>query len=53
MFNQESHTIVFVKDITFGVLYEQICAKDKFNGMIYNTCQQRMGLPLGNIIKSC
>ena len=53
MFNFEQHTIVFIKDITFGVLYEQICAKDKLNHIVYNTCQQKMGLPLSNIIKSC
>ena len=51
MFDFEMHTIVFIKDITFGVLYEQICAKDKLNHMIYDICQKRMdSLTLLNLV---
>ena len=33
-FNDEEHTILFIKDITFGVLYEQIKATEHLNYMI-------------------
>lgn len=37
LFNDELSTITYFKDITFGVLYEQIKAQQQLQNMITNT----------------
>ena len=44
--NDEPQTLTFFKDITFGVLYEQIKAQDQLKGMLDNTLQNKIGNPL-------
>ena len=35
--NDEVHTFTFLKDITFGILYEQIKAQEELRNMVNNT----------------
>ena len=53
LFNDEVSTITYFKDITFGVLYEQIKAKQQLQNMITNTLQEKIGEPLYSVIKHC
>ena len=45
--------ITFFKDITFGVLYEQIKAQQELKNMVNNTLYQKIGVPLQTIIRNC
>lgn len=49
----ELHSITFFKDITFGVLYEQIKAQQQLKNIINNTLYQKIGVPLQSVIRSC
>ena len=51
--NDEPQTLTFFKDITFGVLYEQIKAQDQLKGMLDNTLQNKIGNPLQSVVKTC
>ena len=42
----ELHFLTFIKDITFGVLYEQIKAQEELKSMVNNTLYQKIGVPL-------
>lgn len=48
-FNEEPVTITFFKDITFGVLYEQIKAQDELQSVITNNLDKKIGLKLKKI----
>ena len=41
------------KDITFGVLYEQVKAKEQLQNMIDNTMYQKIGVPLKLVVETC
>jgi hypothetical protein len=51
--NDEEYTLTYFKDITFGVLYEQIKAKEDLRNMINATLQQNISIPLQACVKSC
>lgn len=53
LFNEEISTITYFKDITFGVLYEQVKAQQSLQTSIVSALQQKMGIPLKNIIRNC
>ena len=44
--SNKPHVLTFLKDVTFGVLYEQIKAQDNLKRMVNNTLQQKIGWPL-------
>ena len=44
--NDEEYILTYFKDITFGVLYEQIKAKEELKNMIHSTLQQKIAIPL-------
>ena len=48
-FNEEAVTITFFKDITFGVLYEQIKAQDELQSVITNNLDKKIGNKLKKI----
>lgn len=41
------------KDITFGVLYEQIKAKEQLQNMIDETMYKKIGVPLKMVVETC
>jgi hypothetical protein len=43
---------VFLKDVSFGVLYEQVKASEKLQNLINQTLNQRIGVPLEALVKS-
>jgi len=45
--------LTFLKDVTFGVLYEQIKAQDQLKKMVNNTLKQKIGWPLQTIVRIC
>ena len=45
--------MTFFKDVTFGVLYEQIKAKEQLKNVINSTLQQNIGRPLKAVISTC
>ena len=53
MINGNEFTLTFLKDITFGVLYEQIKAQDHLKRMINKTLQQKIQMPLQTIASTC
>lgn len=42
MINGKQFTLTFLKDITFGVLYEQIKAQDHLKKMVNKTLSQKI-----------
>jgi hypothetical protein len=52
LFNDEISTITYFKDITFGVLYEQIKLQNQLQTMMSSTLQSKMGNPLGTIVRT-
>jgi hypothetical protein len=44
---------VFFKDVTFGVLYEQIKANQKLQTMISDTLSYKLSEPLDTLLSSC
>ena len=48
-FNEEPVTITFFKDITFGILYEQMMAQDDLQKIITNNLDQKIGSKLKKI----
>lgn len=53
MLNGIEYTLTFLKDVTFGVLYEQIKAQDQLKRMINKTLQQKIQMPLQTIARTC
>ena len=53
MINGQMFTVTFFKDITFGVLFEQIKAKEHLKKMINMTLKQKIQMPLWTIINAC
>jgi hypothetical protein len=53
IFNEEISMITFFKDITFGVLYEQVKAQQQLQNAISSAIQSKMGKPLNNIVNHC
>ena len=53
IFNEEISTITYFKDITFGVLYEQVKAQQSLQNAISTALQSKMGVPLKNIVRNC
>ena len=45
--------MTFARDIRFGVLYEQLKAKENLKNMINNTFQRMICRPLQNVVSSC
>jgi hypothetical protein len=44
--------LLFLKDVSFGVLYEQKKASEKLQNLINQTLNQRIGVPLEALIKT-
>ena len=53
MFDGKEAYIVYFKDVTFGVLYEQIKAQKSFQEIINATISHEMRNPLNSIISNC
>ena len=53
MINGQLFTVTFFKDITFGVLFEQIKAKEHLKKLINVTLKQKIQMPLWTIINAC
>jgi hypothetical protein len=53
LFNDEISTITYFKDITFGVLYEQVKAQQELQNAISGALQSKMSKPLSNIVRNC
>jgi hypothetical protein len=53
IFNEEIAMISFFKDITFGVLYEQVKAQQQLQNAISSAIQSKMGKPLNSIVNHC
>lgn len=51
--NDELHTLTIIKDITFGVLYEQIKAQQILRSIVNTTLKKKIGVPLQVVISSC
>ena len=51
--NDELYTLTFMKDITFGVLYDQIKAQEDLRNIINNNIQTKIGVPLKAVVQSC
>ena len=51
--NDEEHVMTVFKDITFGVLYEQIKAKEQLQNMIDETMYKKIGVPLKMVVETC
>ena len=49
--NEEAHIMTLFKDITFGVLYEQIKAKEQLQNMIDDAVYQNILNPLNDVMK--
>ena len=52
-YDGEDAYIVYFKDVTFGVLYEQIKAQKSFQEIINATISHEMRNPLNSIISNC
>jgi hypothetical protein len=42
-FNEEPVTITFFKDITFGILYEQVMGQGELSHIISNSLDRKIG----------
>ena len=51
--NDQKHILTFFKDVTFGVLYEQIKAQEDFKDSIVATMQQKFRKPLHAVLQCC
>ena len=51
--NDELHTMVFFKDVTFGVLYEEVKSKELLQHMIDNTLFNNIASPLEIVVDTC
>jgi hypothetical protein len=52
LFNEEISTVTYIKDITFGVLYEKVKVQNKLKDVLTNTLHKKMGAPLDTIVKN-
>lgn len=50
--NDKPFNILFMNDVTFGVLYEQAKASEQLKIMINNLINNRIGEPLETLIKT-
>lgn len=53
MVNDVLENILFFRDVTFCILHEQIKAKEKLSNIINDTLNQKIGVPLSTLIKTC
>lgn len=51
--NDTNFVATFFKDITFGVLYEQLRAQEKFKNVMTKTLQYKLWTPIQNVILTC
>jgi hypothetical protein len=51
--NDELHNLTFIKDITFGVLYEQIKAQQNLKSIVNTTLKKKIGVPLYMAVNAC
>ena len=51
--NDELHSLTIIKDITFGVLYEQIKARQNLRSIVNTTLKKKIGLPLQVVVNGC
>jgi hypothetical protein len=51
--NDELHVLTIIKDITFGVLYEQIKAQRNLKSIVNTTLKKKIGVPLQAVVNSC
>ena len=51
--DDELHTLTVIKDITFGVLYEQIKAQQNLKSLVNITLKKKIGHPLQSITNYC
>ena len=51
--NDELHTLTIIKDITFGVLFEQLKAQQNLRSIVKTTLRKKIGVPLQVVISSC
>ena len=45
--------MTIIKDITFGVLYEQIKARQNLRSIVNTTLKKKIGLPLQVVVNGC
>ena len=45
--------MAFFKDVTFGVLYEQVKSKELLQNMIANTLYNKIASPLEMVVDTC
>ena len=53
MINDKPEKILFFRDVTYGVLYEQIKASQKLSNIINETMNMKIGVPLTALVKTC
>ena len=53
VFNSKVQKLAFFKDVTFGFMYDEIKAEESLQQMVINTMQQKINLPLEQIIDGC
>ena len=51
--NGEERILTFFKDITFGILYEQIKIQEDLRNIMNNTIHKKVSAPMQTVIKSC
>ena len=51
--NDKPFKILFLKDVSFGVLYEQVKASEQLKNMINNLIGKKIGEPLEKLIHTC
>jgi hypothetical protein len=44
--NDKQYIMTFIKDITFGVIHEQVKAREKLKNIIVDTLKKNIGQPL-------
>ena len=50
--NDKPFNILYIKDVTFGVLYEQVKASEQLKNLINSLINNRIGEPLETLIKT-
>ena len=51
LYNDEACTITYFKDITFGILYEQMTSKMKMQSKISKNLQEKVAGPIKQVIE--
>ena len=52
LYNDEPSTITYFRDITFGILFEQMTTKMEMQAKISKILQQKVALPIHRVIES-